>query len=275
MKKHEYSVIIKILLISVGNLVTGAPTDGLKIFGGQDAAPGQFPYMVSIQNCRESTCKHECGGSVLAPSWIITAGHCACEGPQCQVVAGILNMSETSEWRQTVEVEKAHVHEKYLNFLDAYDISLLQLKEPLTYNDRVQPIPLPKSNWSYSGEAVVSGWGRINGNYDANIPDTLQFQKSTVPKNDECMDLIAARMHGQTNPFDVTRNVCTDNAVPDRGICSGDSGSPLVAEGVVIGLASWAFTPCGQAKAPSAFTRVSYFVDWIHDHMNSTDSTMY
>ncbi|CAH1154395.1 unnamed protein product [Phaedon cochleariae] len=274
MKKQDYLVFVEILL-AVGNLVTGAPTDGLRIFGGQDAAPGQFPYIVSIQQCGLFTCEHYCGGSILAPSWILTAGHCYSYGPKYQVVAGIQNISEKSEWRQTVAVDKFHVHEKYIGNVNPNDIALIKLEEPLTYSDRVQPIPLPEPNSFYSGDAVVSGWGQISGNFFSIYPDTLQFQKSTVLTNDECMALIEAKLHGQRNPYDVNSNVCTGNPVSHRGICSGDSGGPVVGEGVVVGLASYSFIPCGQAAAPSVFTRVSNFIDWIHDHMNSTNATMY
>lgn len=48
------------------------------------------------------------------------------------------------------------------------------------------------------------------------------------------------------------------------GVCDGDSGSPLVIDGKLVGIATWTITPCGYGD-PSAFTRISPFLDWIHE----------
>ena len=46
----------------------------------------------------------------------------------------------------------------------ANDISLLELSEELSFNDAVQPISLPSSGQSFTGdECVISGWGRTSG----------------------------------------------------------------------------------------------------------------
>lgn len=54
--------------------------------------------------------------------------------------------------------------------------------------------------------------------------------------------------------------MCT---APGVATCTGDSGSPLVQEGVVVGVVSWGIVPCGYPGAPSVYTRVSSFVDFI------------
>ena len=40
--------------------------------GGTNAAPGQYPWMVSFQQYGI----HKCGGSIISPYFILTAGHC-------------------------------------------------------------------------------------------------------------------------------------------------------------------------------------------------------
>lgn len=52
-----------------------------------------------------------------------------------------------------------------------------------------------------------------------------------------------------------------------RGICYGDSGSALVTNNSLVGIASWG-VPCAVGK-PDQFTRISSFYDWIMTNMLS------
>lgn len=47
------------------------------------------------------------------------------------------------------------------------------------------------------------------------------------------------------------------------GICNGDSGGPLAANGQLIGIVSWKDI-CARG-APDGFTRISVFLDWIRE----------
>lgn len=87
------------------------------IIDGEDAKEGQFPYQISLQECTtffNEKCQHICGGSIISPKWIVTAGHCHDNGRKFKVVAGILKLDESSEFRQTVDVKQIIIHEKYI-----------------------------------------------------------------------------------------------------------------------------------------------------------------
>lgn len=54
-------------------------------------------------------------------------------------------------------------------------------------------------------------------------------------------------------------------ATNNRGICDGDSGSPAIWNGEVVGVAAWIVRPCGSH--PSIYIRVEHHIDWIRQQL--------
>ena len=56
------------------------PVDGdgrtSRIVGGATAEPNEYPWQASLQYRSGTRWYHFCGGSLIAPNWILTAAHC-------------------------------------------------------------------------------------------------------------------------------------------------------------------------------------------------------
>lgn len=109
-----------------------------------------------------------CGGSIISNRWILT-------GAQC--IRGVLDPREYkilvgTEDKKTVNgtmigVASYAVHESYSGATLDFDYGLLQLKEELIFNERIQPIRLPKIGAEHiatGSNVLVSGWGKLKSN---------------------------------------------------------------------------------------------------------------
>src|SRR3954451_11682068 len=55
-------------VLAVTGLPAGAHRPVLEVVGGEEAAPGRFPWVVRLSM--------GCGGALVAPRVVLTAGHC-------------------------------------------------------------------------------------------------------------------------------------------------------------------------------------------------------
>lgn len=230
------------------------------IVGGTAAQINNFPWQVSLQD----TNGHFCGGSIIAPTWILTASHCVAEGAPTKIVAGISKLSQASSG-QTRSVKRVISYPGYTNAEVGKDAALIELTSPLTLNGStvaaIELLTSANAALANPGKmATVSGWGVLS----TNGPETDQLMQVSVP----VMTLAAARTsYG---------NTVTDDQLPagypagGKDSCQGDSGGPLVVangNGVLLaGIVSWGGA-CAAANSPGMYARVTSFVSWINGYV--------
>lgn len=235
-----FSLALPCILLAV---LLGGPTLASEIVGGRPAQPHAWPFMVSLQRRGG----HFCGGTLVAPNFVMSAAHCV-NGMNSQTVQAVLgahNLRQRESTRQIFAVQR--VFENGFNARELLnDIVLLQLNGSATINANVRVAQLPRQDQGVGNgvRCLAMGWGQLGTNRP--IPRVLQQLNVTV---------VTAQCR--------RTNVCT--LVPRRraGICFGDSGGPLVCNGLVHGIDSFIVGRCGSGLYPDAFAPVAQYANWI------------
>ncbi|KAG7301197.1 hypothetical protein JYU34_014060 [Plutella xylostella] len=160
----------------------------------------------------------------------------------------------TNLWREggdSYSLVRNVTHPHYLKFLLKNDISLLFTSTAIRLSETVKVVPL---SFGYVGAGIETrATGRL-----------LELTLTTLD-GEECREKVAQA----SVEFDIPApaiephlELCVFNSL-NRGLCSGDSGSPLVRTdiGGQVGVVSWGF-PCARG-APDMFARISAFRDFI------------
>lgn len=244
-------------------------TTQARIYGGQNAKEGDFPWQVLLLG------QTTAAGALLHDNWVLTAAHTVYrqrdDAPSLDIRVGALQRLSRNSTR--ARAEAVFIHEGYAH--DAgfdNDIALIKLKDKIVINSNIMPICLPKKAALIRTDDIgtVSGWGLTQRGF---LARNLMFVDLPIVDHQKC----TAAYEKQRSPGGrVTANMlCAGLEAGGRDSCRGDSGGALVfldnetQRWFVGGVVSWGSIHCGAAGQYGVYTKVTNYIPWIQDIMNN------
>lgn len=234
-----------------------------RVIGGSNTG-ASAPFIVSFQQSTSNGYQHFCGGAIINANWILTAAHCITSqslAAKTSIFAGCTNIAAPDQTCTKRTISKYNNHKLYVGGIAPYDIGLVKVNQPYSFSSSIASIALPVADSQPSGDCTLFGWGSTSTTTTPAFPVNLQqvvLPIISLPACEGALGKAAINVH--------KTNVCTGPLSGGKGICTSDSGGPLVSKNTLVGIVSWGKNPCGQKNSPSVFVRVSAFIPWIQDN---------
>src|SRR4051812_10050765 len=227
-----------------------------------------------------------CSGTLIAPQWVMTAGHCGSS-------TGSLSMGlvpSTQSWPpdaytvilgtvyadghggETHAVTQVVVDSDYVvTNGTGNDVTLMKLDTP----SKVAPMKIAavgeRSTWKPGAMTTIAGFGTTSDSATAEPPDQMQVAQVPITTDAYCASAYPGGLSevADDGSYDAKTMVCAGYPQGGTDTCEGDSGGPLLASLADGGLRLVAATSfgagCGQPGKPGVYARVAEgpIRDWV------------
>ncbi|MCM6772291.1 serine protease [Nocardia sp. CDC159] len=238
-------------LAAVALVGLGVAVPASAVVGGDEARAAEYPWLAAIGSAAFPLRPggHFCGGALIAPDRVLTAGHCAVFAAAVPTALRVTFGRDdlTVEGGITVGVTSIRLDPGFrVSVFDGelafhHDVAVLVLDRPVA-------LPTVSIGSPHGDSATVVGWG---ASADGDWSNT-RLRAATIPLRP---DAACATAYG--DDFDPAEAVCAGSPAADTG--EFDSGGPLLVDGRVVGITSWA-KGAAQPGYPGVYARVPSLV---------------
>ncbi|KAJ7393860.1 hypothetical protein OS493_003527 [Desmophyllum pertusum] len=223
-----------------------------RVIGGVDATPGNWPWQIAL--LRGGSKSFSCGGSLIAPDWIVTAAHCIARGQPGSYYT--IRLGDHN--RHVTEGTEQDIPGKQTGHVECPSKTVC-----LPSHDEVVPT---------SSRCFITGWGKIK--HPGSSHHILQQANLPSVTNSECAKKLATSPGGSSLQI-TPKMICAGVNGTILSGCHGDSGGPYVCQNsagnwVLQGAVSWGSPRCSAAERYTVFARVGKFRNWIDQMMGAS-----
>lgn len=223
-----------------------------QVMNGQPADIEDLPSVVAV----ETDAGAACTGTLVAPTWVLTAGHCFDSADEGVIVGFGADTYDALRW---VYGSRVVIHPDFdITTLNA-DLALIELSGTAT--QPVQALARAGLADPVGASATITGWGMLDLE---NSTDSLQRAQVPVLHDDTCEIHVG---------YDGTTFVCAGGQGTD--VCPGDSGGPLLVSlsGVLtqVGIVSYGEDCTPASSTIGAYTAIGAYRSWIDGYVGAAD----
>ncbi|MFC8828326.1 trypsin-like serine protease [Streptomyces sp. NPDC057137] len=262
-----------------------------RIIGGTNTSISSAPWMVQLffEWDNDGYFYFTCGGTLVAPNKVLTAAHCVTDenGKALDMVGRGMVLANTAKLAggpdnaegTAVSISRSYYAGSYNADAIDNDVALLTLAKPLT-GTPAQPAPYRETTRYAPGTtATTYGWGLTGSSPTDQLADTLQRVSQPLRSDAECSENLDTALD-QPGVYKPGHMICAgtggtgDNST-GKATCPGDSGSPMMVNGRIVGVTSWGVATqselCNFGGTYDVYTKVSTYMPALQPRIDDTN----